>query len=292
MFRNRCAIALALGISLALPGCGGGGGGGASSNNQPATGQTATQAAAKTAVLYAAGQTVGVGATSPAAMQNGAPAGGFGVPIDVRVAELLAGRLQDLSRSSSSWSALGSTSYYYQIQSETSTSATLLLSTNGTSNNAGYISMTVTEGANGTYPIAANVNLHLVLPAGTVNGSDTITILDSSGDFNFKGSESCSTLGTSASYNLSYQSGQLTGTLSGTSGGNTVTFTNLVDSSSGFSANFSDGSVTGSINVNPDGSGSATATDGSGQWTLTWDSSLNYTLTSPSGKVTTGNLGS
>jgi len=135
------------------------------------------------------------------------------------------------------------------------------------------------------------LSLDLLIPNDPITGTITLTAYNSSGtNVNIQASVSSPTSGASVNMNLTDNNNQVTGSFSASKGSTSVAFNNIVATASSFTASFSVDSVTGNLSLSSNGSGSVQAVDTSGTWILSWDSSLQATLTAPNGQVTTGTL--
>lgn len=282
---------LAAAISIVLAGCGGGGGGGGVSTKPSVqvTGQAAVVTAAQSAVAYSSG--LSQFGSLPLAKHS--DASGNVVPLAVQAAEAAAAKFKPgsmMPHTSQTWTELVP-GIWYEIVGETNTTAEFLLSTDDSTNNAGYIDLSVV-GTVGTYPETILAKVDIILENQTLTGKETIVFFDDTGlDFTNTAVISVSPANVTYTVNLAGSNGQIEITsFAATKTDVMVGFSNIVANSSGMTANFSVGNVAGTVTVNPDGSGSAEAVDSTGTWTLTWDASQNATLTSPTGQVTTGPL--
>ena len=285
---KNIAVATTLCSALvALTGCGGGGSG-TPAVQVTVNGQAGAVSAAQGAILYAG--TEAGGAVSPQ-IARFATTSGF-APLSRTLATISLKAFRSSRANTTGWTSISGTDLYYEVGRQTATTAQILLSTNGTSNNAGYIDETLVSGANGSYPIVIQATIHIIFPSQTITGSETLTIDDNSGgDFSITAKEHSSSSGVTVSISLTVQGGQVTQeSMSITKQNLEVTYSDISATSSGFSSDFSVGAVNGNVTVNTDNSGNASATDNTGTWNLTWDANLNATLTAPDGTVTSGTL--
>jgi hypothetical protein len=263
-----------------LTGCGGGGSGGATT---PVNGQSASIVAAQGAVLYE-----GALASTEAAIRSS--------NVPTAVTPMYAWIGQEASRAfistrePASWTLIPGTSLYFKAGSVSGASTTLLLSTDGATNNAGFVKFTLASFP-GVYPATIDITSSVILPGQTISGTGAITLDDSTGkNFRLSDTESSSISPVSTAVTITETNGNPAVTLTVKEGSVTVLFATIQSSSSGLTATITAGGLTGDVQLNADGSGESQATDSLGTWTVTWDANENATITSPSGAKTTGSL--
>lgn len=281
----KTSLGVIAGIVI-LAGCGGGGGS-TPPINIPATGQSALVTAAEGAILYQGAQAD----AAPAILStNRTPGPSLAGSLYAWVGEYAVGAFSQ-TREPSSWTPIPGTAFYFKAGPTTLTSTSILLSTNGTGNNAGYITLSL-ESIPARYPMIIGEKSQIILPSQTITGSGTLSVLDNSGkDFTQTVSESAAPSGVSVTLNLTEHAGSVTSeAFAVTHGTLTVTFSGLTGSSSGYTAGLSVGSISGGIAANADGSGSAWTKDAAGTWSLTWNANMDATLTAPNGTITSGSL--
>ena len=286
-----CA-SLGLALLIATAGCGGSGitTTGTTGSSPAVTAQTAPVAAAQGATAY-----LGINADLQAApfavktVRSGTSGKMPGVP---GLVSLAFNAVNSKSLDGSNYQLLAGTNFFYKFSTQTTTTGTILFSTDGTTNNAGNLNYVVQTGTAGSYPATLQLTFTIGPPALSIAGVVTATGTDSAGDGNIQGTVSSPTLAASVALNLTEANGTLSGTMSVTKAGHTVDFSNIGSGpTTPFTATFSSGTaVTGTISVNADGSGLAAATDSTGTWNLTWTAGGTTTLTSPNNVVKTGSL--
>lgn len=264
-------------------GCGGGGNTGSSGQTVPIPAQTKTALAktAQGALMFGQTRTTG----------------GFGQKQQVAALYTALGRLAidsfgNPGRATAGWTYDPVSGFYYQFTNQTQTSVRVLLSTGGTTNNAGYIDVTRLSGGNGVFPASARLDLHMILLGSNITGPFTVTFFDNTfQNWREQMSISSSSPAVNITCDLTGSPTAITGTLGFSGGGVTVNFTNIVATSTRVTANFTGtGGLHGDVVLNADNSGRVTVVDSLGTWILSWDTSYLGTLTSPSGKAI--NIGS
>ncbi len=175
--------------------------------------------------------------------------------------------------------------YYIEVVA-TQTGHIAYMSTNGTTNNAGNVS--ITQGANGSYTAVFDITSGNLISTGKaivsnvsvtssgVDGQVSIALVVNGVTINMTGTFTNTVLSVS--------------TLSTQINSTTVTFTNFTPQGNTETTNFTAGALPGTLTANPDGSGSDTDSDTYGTWTLTWTAAGVGTLTEPNG--TTVSIGS
>lgn len=275
-----------VGAVVSLLGCGGSGGSTGGTLPASVSAKTAVIVASQGAVLYQ-GAAVSTAAAFRPAIQS--------VSVVTPLYAWLASAARQAGSAEvvpASWTPIGGTGLYFETGTISGLSTTLLLSTNGTSNNAGTLTVTL-KSLPGVFPEKIGLNLNLILPSQTITATGQITLNDNSGkNYTMTLTVASSLSNVTLSVTLTNVNGDPSVAMTVHKGSVTIVYVDVKATDSGLTASFTVTGVTGTVNLNADGSGSAQADDGTGQWTITWDMNESATLTSPTGVTVTGALGS
>jgi len=260
--------ALALGLSLLLAGCGGGGG------SAPVV-KTTTSAAA--AVVIGA-RTAYVGRLIAGDGDNASGLVGI-------VAAAASGL-------STGWQYSTQLQLYYDVTAVSTKEFSVAFSTgpNGTGSTAGTMDVTIVSGP--PAPIVVHASYDITSQSTHLTGTLDFTAFDNA--FTHVAlSGNCNTTHptTATTFSFDDNAGTITGSITSKAGGHTVSLTNLsYTPGTGLRGDIAVDSLTGSIGINPDGTGFVSFIDALGTFTIHWDASENVTLTGPTGSQSLGKL--
>lgn len=251
--------------TLLLAGCGGNGdSGGGQAPGAPLDGKSGSQTAALGSELF----------LSSAKARELAGRSGLMKSNDTAIDRAVTGWVFD--------SNLG---LYVRLSKLTLNSATFLLSTDGQHNDAGSVTVTRLYGSPGHYPEAFRLDLNYISGGSSISGPLTVIFNNGAGtDYEIQSSLTSNAPSVNLTGDVHVVGNAVSGSLSANRPGyEGVSFTNVVYTANTFSADYTAPGVHGHTQINADNSGNISATDSSGNWTLTWDTSFNSTLNPPTG---------
>ena len=277
-------------VAACMVGCGGGGGAPVVPI-PPVSARAASIAGAQAAVTYQ-GIEPGISNTANNQLSSGVKRLNTLAHVYAKVAEL-ATRARTSRSMSRDWQYDPTTDTYYWVDDTTDSSGvdeTIYLSSDGTTDNEGDVYVSLTPDTSQPTEYTVSLVFNVVMAGNKITGTLTMTGADPS-DFEVTGTLSTGVSG-QITLDLVESNGSISGTMAASGVATKVSLTNLKTStkSNQLTASFTDGNTPGTVIVNADGSGSSTATDDTGVWTLTWDNKQSATLTAPSGQTSTGNL--
>ena len=259
-------------IAMTLAGCGGSGGSGGSNSPSPSsnTGQTEAISGARGATVLMLN---GSASSTGRSVGRGSSLTGFAM-------KMAANELKQTRSSASYYES--DLNLYYTVNQTSQNSITVDFSTDSSGrNSAGYLQLTLVSG-NG-YPATIQETFNITAGVMPMNGQETLVVNDSSWN-TYRTSGTINAMQTSITFDLNYSGSAVSGRMSANSNGNSVSFTNLYETSSSISSDFVCNGISGHISVNSDRSGFVTWNGGGGQYRLDWDSAGNATVTYPNGQ--------